>query len=61
MAWRKAPVRDAERAVGNQPFSANTVSTRWRGSRARNRSEECVPVLRGGMLAECVCEGRADH
>jgi formate dehydrogenase major subunit len=26
MAWRKAPVRDAERAVENQPFSANTVN-----------------------------------
>ena len=26
MAWRKASVRDAERAVSNQPFSANTVN-----------------------------------
>jgi len=26
MAWRKAPVRDSERAVENQPFSANTVN-----------------------------------
>ncbi len=26
MAWKKSPVRDTERAVENQPFSANTIS-----------------------------------
>jgi formate dehydrogenase major subunit len=36
MAWRKAPVRDAERAVENQPFSQNTVD---KGARIKGATE----------------------
>ena len=41
MAWRKAPIRDAERAVENQPFSQNTVNK--------------VARIKGAVAVKSVC------